>query len=110
MPFIDLKQFGEWCEKEAAPFIGATVTTTLATGNPYAGLASGLTTTNGRGGNPLGKLGKELEPAVTIATGAYGAYNKITEKAAEEATKKAAEEAAKKAAEEAAKKIPYVFC
>mgnify|MGYP001280405733 FL=1 len=102
MPFIDLKQFGEWCEKEAAPFIGATVTTTLATGNPYAGLASGLTTTNGRGGNPLGKLGKDLEPAVTIATGAYGAYNKITEKAAEEA--------AKKAAEEAAKKIPYVFC
>ena len=102
MPFIDLKRFGEWCEKEAAPFIGATVTTTLATGNPYAGLASGLTTTNGRGGNPLGKLGKELEPAVTVATGAYGAYNKIAEKAAEEA--------AKKAAEEAAKKIPYVFC
>ena len=110
MPFIDLKQFGGWCEKEAAPFIGATVRTTLATGNPYAGLAKGLTTTNGRGGNPLGKLGKDLEPAVTIATGAYGAYNKITEKAAEEATKKAAEEAAKKAAEEAAKKIPYVFC
>ena len=99
MPFIDLKRFGEWCEKEAAPFIGATVTTTLATGNPYAGLASGLTTTNLRGGNPLGKVGKDLEPAVTVATGAYGAYNKI------------AEEAAKKAAGEAAKNLPeYVLC
>ena len=68
MPFIDLKRFGEWCEKEAAPFIGATVSTTLSTGNPYVGLASGLTTTNGRGGNPLGKVGKDLEPAVTVAT------------------------------------------
>lgn len=95
MPFIDLKQFGEWCEKEAAPFINATVTTTLKTGNPYLGLASGLTTTNGRGGNPLGKVGKDLEPAVNVATGAYGAYNKI------------AEETAKKAAEEAA---GYVLC
>ena len=99
MPFIDLKRFGEWCEKEAAPFIGATVTTTLATGNPYVGLASGLTTTNGRGGNPLGKVGKDLEPAVTVATGAYGAYNKITEVAA------------KKVTEEAVKKLPgYVLC
>ena len=99
MPFIDLKRFGEWCEKEAAPFIGATITTTLATGNPYVGLAKGLTTTNGRGGNPLGKLGKDLEPSVAFATGAYGAYNKI------------AEEGAKKVTEEAVKKLPgYVFC
>ena len=88
MPFIDLKQFGEWCEKEAAPFIGATVSTTLATGNPYVGLASGLTTTNKRGGNPLGKVGKDLEPAVTVAAGAYGAYNKIAEEGAKEAAKK----------------------
>ena len=87
MPFIDLKRFGEWCEKEAAPFIGATVSTTLVTGNPYVGLASGLTTTNKRGGNPLGKVGKDLEPVVTVAAGTYGAYNKIAEKAAEEAAK-----------------------
>jgi hypothetical protein len=96
MPFIDLKQFGEWCEKEAAPFISATVTTTLATGNPYIGLAKGLTTTNGRGGNPLGKVGKDLEPFVTVASGTYGAYyNKLTEVAAKEAAKKLPE---------------YVFC
>ena len=88
MPFIDLKRFGQWCEKEAAPFISATVTTTLATGNPYVGLAKGLTTTNGRGGNPLGEVGKDLEPVVTVAAGTYGAYNKIAEKAAEEAVKK----------------------
>ena len=87
MPFIDLKRFGEWCEKEAAPFIGATVSTTLTTGNPYVGLASGLTTTNKRGGNPLGKVGKDLEPVVTVAAGTYGAYNKIAEKATEEAAK-----------------------
>ena len=99
MPFIDLKRFGEWCEKEAAPFIGATVTTTLATGNPYVGLTKGLTTTNGRGGNPLGKVGKDLEPAVAVVSGAYGAYNKITEVAA------------KKVTEEAVKKLPgYVLC
>ena len=99
MPFIDLKRFGEWCEKEAAPFIGATVTTTLATGNPYAGLAKGLTTTNLRGGNPLGKVGKDLEPVVAVSTGAYGAYNKITEVAA------------KKVTEDAVKKLPgYVLC
>ena len=87
MPFIDLKRFGGWCEKEAAPFIGATVTTTLATGNPYVGLAKGLTTTNGRGGNPLGKLGKDLEPVVTVAAATCIGYNKIAEKAAEEAAK-----------------------
>ena len=99
MPFIDLKRFGEWCEKEAAPFIGATVSTTLVTGNPYVGLASGLTTTNKRGGNPLGKVGKDLEPVVTVAAGTYGAYNKITEVAA------------KKVTEEAVKKLPgYVLC
>ena len=100
MPFIDLKRFGGWCEKEAAPFIAATATTTLSTGNPYIGLASGLTTTNGRGGNPLGKVGKDLEPVVTVTSGTYGVYNKLTEVVA-----------AKKAAEEAAKKLPeYVFC
>ena len=98
MPFIDLKKFGTWCKKEATPFISATVSATISTGNPYAGLVSGLTTTNEWGGNPLGKVGKQLEPIVNTGiavSGLNNVVNKLSEAAAKEAGKQVVKQAPK---------------
>ena len=92
MPFIDLKRFGKWCDKEAKPFINSTVSATIATGNPYVGVVAGLTTTNERGGNPLGKAGKKLEPIVDTGVAVYG-LNNVINKVSEEATKQVVKQA-----------------
>ena len=97
MPWIDLERFGAWCSKEAGPFIVAFGTGT-ATAGPLAGLATAMTTTNGRGGNPLGDAGKKIEPVVQTylaVTDVHTAVNKFREEAEKEAAATLAKEAAK---------------
>ena len=98
------KRFGEWIEKEACPFVQSAAVGTLA-GGPILGAAAALTTTNKRGGNPLGEVGKQAEHVVTPVVQLAGAAN-LVNKALEEGAKKAAQ----KAAEELAKKPKVVLC
>ena len=87
------KEFGEWLDKEAVPFVGAGVRGTLA-GGPYMGIAAAMTATNKRGGNPLGKLGKEAEKIVkpvVLITESVNVVNNVSKKIGEEAVKKAPE-------------------
>ena len=97
MGWINLDRLGGWFEKEAVPFVRAGVRGTLA-GGPYMGIVSAITATNERGGNPLGKVGRECEkivqPVVQI-TETVNIVNKVYSAAAEEAVKKATEEEAK---------------
>ena len=78
------RELGGWFTKEAVPFVTAGARG-FAAGGPYMGVVAALTTTNKRGGNPLGKLGKEAEKIVqpvvlitesingiNLATGAAG--------------------------------------
>ena len=100
MPWIDLERFGAWCSKEAGPFIFAFGTGT-ATAGPLAGLATAMTTTNGRGGNPLGDAGKKIEPVVQTylaVTDVHNVVNKFREGSAKEAAATLAKEAAKASA------------
>ena len=100
MPWIDLERFGAWCSKEAGPFIVAFGTGT-ATAGPFVGLATAMTTTNGRGGNPLGEAGKKIEPVVQTylaVTDVHNVVNKFREEAAKEAAATLAKEAAKASA------------
>ena len=99
MPWIDLERFGAWCNKEAGPFIVAFGTGT-ATAGPLAGLATAMTTTNRRGGNPLGDAGKKIEPVVQTylaVTDVHNVVHKFREEAAKEAATKLAKEVAAKA-------------
>ena len=97
------KEFGEWLDKEATPFVVAGVRGTLA-GGPYMGVASAITATNKRGGNPLGKFGKEAEKIVQPVLQITEAVNVL-----KTAASVSAEAAAKKAAKETAKP-KVVFC
>ena len=100
MPWIDLERFGAWCNKEAGPFIVAFGTGT-ATAGPLAGLATAMTTTNRRGGNPLGDAGKKIEPVVQTylaVTDVHTVVNKFREEAAKEAAATLAKESAKASA------------
>ena len=100
MPWIDLERFGAWCSKEAGPVIVAFGTGT-ATAGPLAGLATAMTTTNGRGGNPLGDAGKKIEPVVQTylaVTDVHNVVNKFREEASKEAAATLAKEAAKASA------------
>jgi len=96
MGWINLDRLGGWFEKEAVPFVKAGVRGTLA-GGPYMGIVSAMTATNERGGNPLGKVGKQCEkivqPVVQI-TETVNIINTVSAAAAEVAVKKATEEAA----------------
>ena len=97
MGWINFDQLGGWFEKEAVPFVRAGVRGTLA-GGPYMGIVSAMTATNERGGNPLGKVGRECEkivqPVVQI-TETVNMVNKAYAVAAEGVVKKATEEAGK---------------
>jgi len=92
------KRLGAWIDKEAVPFVKAGAKG-MAAGGPYMGIASALTATNKRGGNPLGKVGKEAEKLVkpvVMVTESINVVNKLAEKVVETA------------AEEAVKNIPEV--
>ena len=101
MPWIDLKRFGRWCKNEACPFVEATAKGTLA-GGPYMGIAAGMTATNKEGGNPLGKVGKDLEPIVQTGVTVAGVYTGVAA-AADIANKAAEAERLRKIAEAAEK-------
>ena len=93
MGWIDLERLGGWLTKEAVPFVSAGVRGTLA-GGPYMGVAAAMTATNKRGGNPLGKLGKEAEKIVkpvVLITESVNVVNNVSKKIGEEEVKKAPE-------------------
>lgn len=97
MGWINFDRLGGWFEKEAVPFVRAGVRGTLA-GGPYMGIVSAITATNERGGNPLGKVGRECEKIVqpvVLITETVNIVNKGYAVAAEGAVKKATEEAGK---------------
>ena len=80
MGWIDLDRLGGWFTKEAVPFVTAGARG-FAAGGPYMGVAAALTTTNKRGGNPLGKLGKEAEKIVqpvVLITESVNGINLVT--------------------------------
>ena len=80
MGWIDLDRLGGWFTKEAVPFVAAGARG-FAAGGPYMGVASALTATNKRGGNPLGKLGKEAEKIVqpvVLITESVNGINRVT--------------------------------
>jgi len=85
------RELGGWFTKEAVPFVKAGVKGTLA-GGPYMGAVAALTATNKRGGNPLGKFGKEankiVKPVVEIASivNTLNSASKIADKKNENAS------------------------